>query len=911
MSARFRRCFATFVLILSGTIAAPVAFAETTYSFNLPEQMLADSLRAIGQQTEMNILFEPDAVKNARSPALRGQYTVDEAIRIVLAGTKLEAQHTAASNIVVKSKAANGGTSRTSGDDATSNKDGKNSSSQDVRVAQVDQGATGPQEAVEGDQNSEKKKQEGLTEIVVTGTHIRGIDNKTSPVIVIDQAYIRQSGYSSTEDLFRSLPQNFSSGDAAQDGAYGGNSRANQNVDGSSGVNLRGLGVTSTLVLLNGHRLAPSAFGSFVDISLIPLSAIDRIEIMTEGSSAIYGSDAVGGVVNIILKKDYRGADTTVRYGATTQGGRDEKVVAQTLGEAWSSGNVVGTLQYERQNALPATDREFTSHLTSPNDLLPPASTYSMTLNAQQAVVEGLQVSGDLLASKRDFTRGFSYGRISTAPIYVSNVDGSTRSVNAALGVRYELDPRWFIELNGLYGQQKASYTGELAPTGSPVVNEYANNEFTAKSLDLLVNGKLGATAAGDVGMALGTSYRNEVLGTALVQNPGKTTPLDLQRHITAGYAEFYLPLVGKPNRITFVEALDLSAAVRIDKYSDFGSTTNPRVGLRWSPLSEVSLRASYGTSFRAPDAAEEYGESPASQYVLSTFLPRPNGPGTVPVLILGGSTHLTAERARTLNFGVEYKSTDLRGLDVVLNLYDIRYSDRIILPPVNANLLQQPQNYGGLISNIPNDAAAQSIVDNTVAQGGAFYDITGGVAGIRYLYDARQQNASVVRQSGVDFTPQFVKEFGAQSLTTRLNLSFIDKIDTELAQGTTYSNLVNTFGNPTRWRARLDMAWANKSWSVGAALNTVNSYINTAAVGTPPIASWTTVDFNARVNADAYFDSAWSRGLSLSLIVLNAFDRDPPYANDRVLLAPANYDPANANPLGRTIAVEIHKRWR
>src|ERR1700733_6642932 len=110
MSARFRRCFALFVLILSGVSAAPTAFAETTYSFNLPEQALADSLRAIGQQTEMNILFEPEAVKNARSPALRGQFTVDEAIRLVLTGTKLEAQHTAASNVVIKVKSARGTT---------------------------------------------------------------------------------------------------------------------------------------------------------------------------------------------------------------------------------------------------------------------------------------------------------------------------------------------------------------------------------------------------------------------------------------------------------------------------------------------------------------------------------------------------------------------------------------------------------------------------------------------------------------------------------------------------------------------------------------------------------------------------------------------------------------------------------
>src|ERR1700733_7476232 len=120
MSARVRRCFAMILLQLSGVLTAPVAFAETTYSFNLPEQALADSLRAIGQQTDMNILFEPDAVKNARSPALRGQYTVDEAIRLVLVGTKLEAQHTAASNVVIKVKSARSTTlSPTSVDGAT------------------------------------------------------------------------------------------------------------------------------------------------------------------------------------------------------------------------------------------------------------------------------------------------------------------------------------------------------------------------------------------------------------------------------------------------------------------------------------------------------------------------------------------------------------------------------------------------------------------------------------------------------------------------------------------------------------------------------------------------------------------------------------------------------------------------
>src|SRR5258708_9605976 len=132
MSARYRRCFATFVIVLSGVIAAPSVFAQTSYSFNLPEQSLADSLRAIGQQAEMNILFEPDAVKNARSPALRGQFTVDEAIRLVLAGTKLEAQHTTASNVVIKVKSA-----RSTVLPATS---GDAPGSSEIRLAQSDSG---------------------------------------------------------------------------------------------------------------------------------------------------------------------------------------------------------------------------------------------------------------------------------------------------------------------------------------------------------------------------------------------------------------------------------------------------------------------------------------------------------------------------------------------------------------------------------------------------------------------------------------------------------------------------------------------------------------------------------------------------------------------------------------------------
>jgi hypothetical protein len=143
-----------------------------------------------------------------------------------------------------------------------------------------------------------------------------------------------------------------------------------------------------------------------------------------------------------------------------------------------------------------------------------------------------------------------------------------------------------------------------------------------------------------------------------------------------------------------------------------------------------------------------------------------------------------------------------------------------------------------------------------------------------------------------------------------QLNVSFIDKIETTLAPGATAVDLVNTFGNPVRWRGRFDTAWATSLWSVSGALNAVGSYTNISGIGNPPIASWTTVDLNATLNADAYFNSLAWKGVSVSLIALNVFDRDPPYVSASSQLVNVNYDPANANPLGRFIALSVRKKW-
>lgn len=903
------------VVFLSIAVAGP-ADASVRKSTSIPAESLDLALRTLAKDRHLQVLYRAELVQDVRTPGASGSLTSDEALTKVLAGTGLSYKYLDAQTVTIVSRESEGASDspRTDQSQATDDqsKEAGKQTSRDFRMAQVASGTSGPS-AVGDDQTS--GKEEALSEIIVTGSHIRGIDNKTNPIIVIDRDQIDRSGYSSTQDLFRSLPQNFTSGDATEDGVFSGNANSSRNADYASGVNLRGLGVSSTLVLLNGHRLAPSALGSFVDVSLIPLSAIDRIEILTDGSSAIYGSDAVGGVVNIILKKDYRGADTTARFGSVTNGSRHEELLAQTLGTAWSSGNIVGTLQYQRQSALPAIDRDFASALPRPNDLLPETRSYGATLNGRQTLAGGLEFYGDALLSKRDFNRSTSVfeGPATSDIIFGSHTDGVAQTVDFTPSLRYQLSDRWSVELNGLYGRQKTSDSQVFGIIGTPLAGQSDDLQFTEKSVDLIVNGHIAALPAGDIGLAAGMSYRSEDLNEIDVQTPSDVvTHMSEHRHIAAVFAELYVPIVGRENHVPMIKALELSAAVRRDHYSDFGSTTNPRIGLRWEPWTGVSFRASYGKSFRAPNAAEEAFESPFFQTIVSfppILLASPTG-GFASALLWEGSKALTAERARTEDFSIEYKPPGIEGFVVNVGYYDIRYTDRIITPSFNANALIEPNVYGSLVTPVPSDAAAQAIIDAAVAAGSQFNNFSGtGATGIRYLLDLRQQNASLVNQTGFDITSRYTRPIASHTLIAQLNASFIDKIDTQLSPGAAFDNLVNTLANPAKWRGRLDLAWASNRWSIGGALNAVGSYVNTATVGNPSVASWTTVDLNATINADAYFQAAGWKGVSLSLIALNALNRNPPFV-DAGSLFHANYDPSNASPLGRFVALTVKKKW-
>ena len=200
----------------------------------------------------------------------------------------------------------------------------------------ADEANTGPPE--EQGSQEQPQKTEQLEEVVVTGTHIRGV-SPASPLIVLTSTDIANSGLSTTGDVLRNLPQSFAGGQQSTIGTNGFGAGQNlENFNNSDSANLRGFGSDSTLVLINGLRAAVTGLQGSVDISAIPLAAIDHVEIVTDGGSALYGSDAVGGVVNFILKKDYSGADTSAEVGYPTNGGGLSQRYSQLLGTGWGSG---------------------------------------------------------------------------------------------------------------------------------------------------------------------------------------------------------------------------------------------------------------------------------------------------------------------------------------------------------------------------------------------------------------------------------------------------------------------------------------------------------------------------------------------------------------------------------------------
>jgi iron complex outermembrane receptor protein len=199
-------------------------------------------------------------------------------------------------------------------------------------------------------------EQAAVERIEVTGSRIKRTDMETPvPITVLTRADIEATGAINVADVLNRSPVSIAGSDQS-------NSAFTTSGVGLNTTSLRNLGQERTLVLVNGRRFVsgvnPSA-GYAVDLNAIPTAMIERIEILKSASSAIYGSDAVAGVVNIIMRSDFEGAEVDAQIGAAGEGDRETKTLTFTTGKAWDDGNAWVSLGYDDDAGIKSTDREF------------------------------------------------------------------------------------------------------------------------------------------------------------------------------------------------------------------------------------------------------------------------------------------------------------------------------------------------------------------------------------------------------------------------------------------------------------------------------------------------------------------------------------------------------------------------
>ena len=663
-----------------------------------------------------------------------------------------------------------------------------------------------------------------LERIEVTGSRIKRVDAESPvPVQVITRDAIERSGAMTVTELLKSLPANNA-------GAFDENAIASFSP-GAGSVSLRGLGAQATLVLINGRRVTPYGFAqggqqTFVDVNAIPLDAVDRIDILLDGASALYGSDAMAGVVNVILRKEFTGFRTHGSIGQTSYGDGTTSSAGFTIGKGSLDSdkyNVFASYEHASREAIKASERPNTRTADFRRfGLTDRRSSYSMPGNLYEAVDDGAflgpmagcapvddqtsPVDGrcaydhvryqDIQAkTTRDhlvmggvaelsaqtqlfadaiFTRStieqagpsynsstyFATGTLSQDYIPLSathpqnpfgqtvglryrfgDVPNSTTTKSdtqrATLGMRTAL-AEWDVESAAMYSRSKTKviYAGYLRDAvllnevldpstgmardsfvfGNPAANDAGlmarlyptlrdSGVTSMSSLDVHGSRQFGRLAGGPMGIAVGADFRRETFRSTPdpLTAAGEISVLgaaaaDGQRNISAFFAELSAPIA---------KTLETQFAVRVDRYSDFGSATTPKVGLKWKPVSNLALRGTYSKGFRAPSLVETSG-TPVTSFYSDIRDPQlcpdpvgaPNDNCNVTVAALqGANQHLKAETSKSFTVGLVFEPTDR--LSVSLDFYRIKRRNEISTMDPDY-LLAHESEYPGYVQRDP-----------------------------------------------------------------------------------------------------------------------------------------------------------------------------------------------------------------
>jgi iron complex outermembrane receptor protein len=869
------------------------ARADTPVHIDLPAQPLAQSLKAIGAATNTDVGFDANQVAGLMAPAIKADLTVDGALMRVLAGTRLRPRRLDDHTIVIAAQQST-----------------QAISAPPLLLAQA--GGPVPEDGSD-EKDSETKKDETneLQEVIVTGSHIRGEAPVGSELKVYTREDLDQSGAATVDQFARLIPQNFSNTDGVSNyvsNAYLASfSNVDQNIANSSAFNIHGLGPSATLTLVNGHRIAPAGFdGSLVDVSQIPLSAVDHIDILSDGASAIYGSDAVAGVVNIVTRKDFDGAETGVRYGQATAGGAREVTASQVLGKSWSAGDALLTYEYDDQGGLDASQRSYIANQGGPSSLLPENRRNSVFLTGSQMAGADTTLSGQATYSDRATTYANTYA--STISTAWNTYAADEKQFGLTLSVDQSLIRDWHLSLTGDFSELRQSWeedTKSVSPGTSPQYSaSTTDGESRLLEADVLANGSLFPISGGSIKAAVGADFRREQFGADTSPGIDTGSPTE-HRNVSSTFVEMVVPIAGDVG--PGLQRLDASAAVRNDDYSDFGSSTNFKFGAAWTPFTGLTLKSTFGTSFQAPLLSQIY--SPVFSYAYQ-FPDSTSPTGVTDTLYkIGGNSNLEPEKSRALTLGLDWKPG--QNFQLSANYFRIDFDDRIEAPPT-LNLDIFTSLLAPFIERNPPLAQVRAAFDSPYFVG----DLAGlGPTGVKAIFDDETANISTTHESGIDFATAYRLPTRLGQFAVSLDLTHLIRNDLQTVNGAPVEALLNAFGQPPKWKGRGGVTWGQGPFIASAFVNFVGGYENTLLTPGESISAWTTADLYVAYKTRNMASTPSLDNLTVALNVSNLADKRPPY----VLIPPADlspgqnpipFDPANASPVGRVIAIQLTKGW-
>lgn len=545
----------------------------------------------------------------------------------------------------------------------------------------------------------------------------------------------------------------------------------------------------------------------------------------------------------------------------------------------------------------------------------------------------------------------------------LNNWTGENESYNLTGGVRVKLPFSWNAEAYYTFGRDEACNYCQLGTNINPTALQYQidigsinplNNvtaltaaqiaSFTGDNIqrsgsgidDLLVkfDGPLFMLPAGKVRAAVG-GERNKVYNFNIngANRPfNNAFQLDTDenssrgdRTIWSAFAELYVPLISSDMEVPMFKALTFSAAVRYDDYSDVGKTTNPKFSGTWEVIDALTIRGSWGTSFRAPNLPDVNPNAISSGGTFGSFYtgadPRiPLGPITV-AYVTGANPDIGPEKATTWQLGADIEP--VRGLKLSGTYYNISYTNRISGPDVfgaffNPTTYPHYLGYADFIKPIDNpvgcvngnlstyDPVLASYAGRTLLYGGGILD----ACSVEVLLDGRNTNLAATKQAGLDAQINYMHFFDDGSVTFNAAVNKLLSNDQQVNPGDDFIDRMGFYSSPIEWRGRGSVGVNYRGFNAMLFANYTGAYTNDQAVNAlgqsinpVRIDPYTTFDLNLGygTNFDGR-DRSFMKSLRFSVNIQNVTDKAPRF----VYTNGAVFNAAYSNPFGRTVTFQL-----